>query len=193
MSSVRSKYCGHNCSCEFTCSTPTDAHKLPTPETPRCLAPQGTDCMLSSMPLLPFLSFPTETEEAINSMESTANNDPLTFITPPRAGDGTGGCYTSNSVFVQAAVPTDLGSTWVLSSSALPWCQQPGYRSAVPSSSSSLPADSPTTAGSSQDAPSSTHPVRDDLCGIPDCSLTRGPSAVRWQRRSARLGSGQSS
>src|SRR5260370_11335679 len=79
ISSARSRYCGHNCSCEFTCSTPIDANTLPKPVRPRCLAPQGTACMLSNMALWAcfFLSLLAALGEAANTSDSPAMSDVL--------------------------------------------------------------------------------------------------------------------
>src|ERR1700693_4335704 len=42
-------YCGHSFSSEFTCVTPTEPHRLPSPVNPRSLAPHGTASILSIM------------------------------------------------------------------------------------------------------------------------------------------------
>src|ERR1700758_3609868 len=42
-------YCGHSFSSEFTCVTPTEPHRLPSPVNPCSLAPQGTASIFSIM------------------------------------------------------------------------------------------------------------------------------------------------
>src|SRR3984885_4575275 len=50
MSSVRNRYCGHSFSLEFTWVIPAEAQRVPSPASPRCLAPQGTASIFSRMP-----------------------------------------------------------------------------------------------------------------------------------------------
>src|SRR5579864_1969834 len=84
ISSVRSKYCGHTFSSEFTCVTPTDAHRLPNPDSPLCFAPQATASIFSSIPLTGwsfFLAFTLRgTAEA---RTRTRMSERFLFIIPP--------------------------------------------------------------------------------------------------------------
>src|SRR5713226_6807828 len=85
ISSVQNRYWVHNCSCELTCCTPTDPNTLPRPARPRSFAPQGTDCMLSTIPpgacfFLPWLGAIVETAR---TSDNVGMDDVLIFMEPP--------------------------------------------------------------------------------------------------------------
>src|SRR5262249_39116226 len=84
MSSVRTRYCGHSFSSEFTCVIPTEPYKLPSPDSPRCFAPQGTDCMLSSMPLgATFFFLALAVMGKVQASARVIVTADMTFIDPP--------------------------------------------------------------------------------------------------------------
>src|SRR5882724_4524335 len=58
---------------------------LPIPLTPRSFSPQGTDCILSSMPLCPcfFLSLAAALDGTSSTSANAAMSDIPIFITPP--------------------------------------------------------------------------------------------------------------
>src|SRR5260370_9621664 len=85
ISSVRNRYWVHSCSCEFTCCTPTDPNTLPRPARPCSFAPQGTDCMLSTMPLGArfFLSLLSAIVETARTSDNIKMSDVLMLMEPP--------------------------------------------------------------------------------------------------------------